>query len=90
MLSVTTTQASAEPKASTKSCDEVLQLCDAAVKDLREVVNKQDIKVKDQNDLILTQRTKIDQQSSELNSILRKPEVWAVIGFIAGVWVMKK
>lgn len=71
------------------TCDQVLQLCDDALKDERSLTEKQGNMIKAQDDVIRLQRTKIDDLTTENKSILRSPYLWGVLGFVGGVLLVK-
>lgn len=84
-------------RAETRSCDQVLSLCDKALQDERretEALKKLDHSrlgvIEAQEKHILTQRDKIDLLEAENESILNDPKVWFVIGLGLGVYVMKR
>lgn len=91
LLSATTTSAAS------KTCDEVLQLCDKALQDerretdsLKKLDHTRQIVIKAQEDHILVQREKIDLLKSENESPLRSPYLWFGLGLVTGVVLMKK
>lgn len=83
--------------AESKTCDQVLQLCNKALQDerqeteaLKRLDHSRQRVVEAQEDHIKVQREKIDLLKSENESLLRSPTLWFGLGLITGVVLMKK
>lgn len=94
LLSATTAKIS---EAKTRTCDDVLQMCDKALQDergagesLRKLNHNQQRLIEANVSLAETQRVKIDMLQRENSSVLKSPWLWFGVGLVTGVVVMKK
>lgn len=71
------------------TCDKVLKLCDAALKDQRILSHEQQKLIQLQDDQLVLQRSRIVQLEQDKPSIIESPYLWLAVGFVGGVLIAK-
>ena len=90
MLSLSMTSYAATDKEKLDACDDALNKADKAISSQEIVLNTQKDIMTMQKDVIAIQSTQIKDLSNEKTSILNNPYLWFTVGFVSGVFIMRK